>query len=153
LGKDIDTSLLISRVGIDATNVRRLDRSHLASSGKIRGVADAAGDRMKSTVESEQDRPLGFVRWFETTSVGFEASPGKGGTRITDVTNGSVAARSGLRKGDVITAIDGEAVKDSVEDFRKQVRRGSVQDGCIVTVTRDNEVRSLVFDFRAEGGK
>lgn len=151
LGSRVEDSLVISRGGIGAANLKDISHCHLASSGKIAGLPNP--DKWAPIVEAEQGKPLGFVRWFETSAVGLEATPVRGGMRVTKVAEDSVAGRAGLRVGDVISALDGEAAKDTPDGFRKQVRRGSVQDACVLTVTRDGTARPVTLDFRTETGK
>jgi PDZ domain len=152
LHQDVRHNLIIARDGIDATNCKYVFDSHLASSGKI-AVADKSETRKGLAVEASQVRPLGFIKWFETSTIGFESGPVWNEHKVATVTPGSVADSAGLRASDVITRIDGEPVKDSREEFRKQLRRGSVQDACELTVVRTGRTMSIVLDFGADNKK
>jgi hypothetical protein len=149
---DVDRSLLVSRGGISAGS-QSIVASHLTSTGKIDAAPRPLNKRLASKIEAEQERPLGFIRWFETTTVGFEITPESRGMRVSEVLTGSVAAAGGLRTGDVIAAVDGQRAGATAEEFRKQIRRGSVQDACAITVIRDSKELTLNLDFQADNRK
>jgi serine protease Do len=64
------------------------------------------------------------------------------GALVADVTSGSPAEDSGLERGDIITAFDGKAVKDS-HDLPALVAATPVDKEVTVTVLRDGKVRQL----------
>lgn len=64
------------------------------------------------------------------------------GAFVSDVTPGSGAAKAGIRKGDVVTSLDGEPVR-SMDDLILQVRRKAVGDTVKLTVVRDGEELSV----------
>ena len=49
---------------------------------------------------------------FPSLGASLADKPGAGGPTVTDVRAGSAAERAGLRKGDVVTALDGQATSD-----------------------------------------
>jgi len=69
---------------------------------------------------------------------------GKSGVRLTDVYEGRSAAKAGLKVGDIITAIDGEAVRASrpehIDLFPVMVRQRRVGQTVKLTVIRDGKV-------------
>jgi membrane-associated protease RseP (regulator of RpoE activity) len=62
----------------------------------------------------------------------------EGGAEIVDVAGGSPADQAGLQAGDVITDVDGSAVR-SASDLRQQVRSRQSGDQVTVTYTRDGD--------------
>lgn len=60
----------------------------------------------------------------------------KGGLYIISVTNGSAAAKAGIKDGDIITAFDGTAI-DSFKAFRKLLYEKKVGDTVEVTYERN----------------
>lgn len=64
------------------------------------------------------------------------------GVLVTSITDGSVAAKAGLKAGDVITAIDGAAV-DSVSDVRRRVDRLDEGEEFSLAITRDRKAMTL----------
>lgn len=77
------------------------------------------------------------------------------GVIVSSVTQGSAAERAGIKRGDVITAIDGTAVTDT-NSFRNRV--ASTQPGTQVTLTverdnREQQVRATLGEFVPETAK
>ena len=64
----------------------------------------------------------------------------KKGVYIFQVVPGGPADQAGLRKGDVITAIDGDEIK-GVSDLRAKIAEHSVGDKIELTVQRGNQER------------
>jgi putative serine protease PepD len=68
-------------------------------------------------------------------------APG-GGAQVAEATAGGPAADAGIAAGDVLTAIDGEAVNDP-EDVAQAIEDKSPGDRVSVTVTRDGSERTI----------
>jgi len=72
---------------------------------------------------------------------------GKSGVRLTDVYEGRSADKAGLKVGDIITAIDGEAVRASrpehIDLFPAMVRQRRVGQTVKLTVVRDGKVLTI----------
>lgn len=98
----------------------------LISGGKIEPLRRAGSQVL---VRQNDPRPLGFVRFFETARVGVEASePQAGGVRVTAVAPAGTFAAAGLRQGDLITQVDGQATA-SPEALRRALLRRVVEGG------------------------
>jgi hypothetical protein len=152
LRRDVQNSFVIARDGIDATACDSVSDSCLTSSGKIDGMEKSDAKRRFKSLPL-QAKPLNFVQWFDLAVVGFDGASVEVGLKVAAVTAESVAHRAGLHSGDVIQQIDGEPVKASKEKFRDQLRRGSVQDVCELTVLRAGKTTSIFLDFRADNLK
>jgi serine protease Do len=77
------------------------------------------------------------------------------GVIVSSVKSGSAAEKAGIKRGDVITAINGTAVNDP-NTFRNKV--ASTQPGTEVTLTvlrdnREQELRATLGEFTPEGAK
>jgi S1-C subfamily serine protease len=77
--------------------------------------------------------------------VSFEAADN--GVAITEVAAGSPAETAGLQAGDIITAVDGEAV--TVNSFPRLIRGKSVGDEVVFTLTRDGEEQEITVTLGA----
>jgi S1-C subfamily serine protease len=77
--------------------------------------------------------------------------PNGGGVRITQVVSGSPADDAGLKKDDVITAVDGRSVK-SVDDVRSALENKSPGDRVTFSVRRDGQEEevTVILGRRAE---
>ena len=70
------------------------------------------------------------------------------GAEVREVVSGSPADEAGLRRGDVVTAVDGRPVKDS-ESLTATVRQFAPGDAAEVTVRRDGEEQTMEVTFAA----
>lgn len=80
----------------------------------------------------------------------FTGSWTRGGIYITDVTSNSNAAYAGLKRGDVVTAVDGKQIS-SYSDIKKIIDSHSVSDTVAFTVYRNGQ--SLTLSFRLQEAK
>jgi hypothetical protein len=129
----VGDSIIISSVKISADRAKK---------------RKAESARSNVYVENEAT-PFNFVKWFTTGEIGLEVSTATDAVRIDKLHDGKLPSKCGLKVSDLITAVDGGKV-DSTETFRKLLRRGSVQDRCVLTVQRDGTPMELTLDFRAE---
>lgn len=70
--------------------------------------------------------------------LGVVTDQGEGGAKITSVTENSAAAKAGLKKGDVITKVDGEDI-DNPEDLTKAIRSHKPDETVTITYKRDGK--------------
>jgi hypothetical protein len=90
--------------------------------------------------------PLGFVKFFDASRAGVQIEAAKSGVRVKDLDASRSFAKAGLRKGDIIVAVDGEAV-DSVDTFRRLLRHSLVvDDGLSLRVLRDGRTHEVWLD-------
>lgn len=146
-GIEILNSVIVARGSIKCP--LHVKDSILVASGKVdtsRGLVP--GQRETNCIREEDATPLGLVKWFTPADVGLEVTPAKDSVRVEKLHDGKLPARAGLKVGDLITAVDRGKV-DSAETFRKLLRRGSVQDRCVLTVKRGDETLDVTLDFRA----
>lgn len=64
------------------------------------------------------------------------------GALVESVSNGSGAKEAGIRKGDIVTELDGDAIR-SMDDLILQVRRKKVGDTIELTILRNDEERKV----------
>jgi hypothetical protein len=81
-----------------------------------------------SKVVEKEPKPLGFVKFFDPADVGIKVEKADGGVRVKEAAKGKMFAEAGLRADDVVTAVDGEAVKDA-EQFRRVLRAKLALEG------------------------
>jgi S1-C subfamily serine protease len=89
--------------------------------------------RQNTEIKEHEPNPLGFVKWFDAASVGVTVGPAEGGVRVKAA--GKSFAVAGLRAGDLLTALDGEAVK-SPDEFRLLLRAKLADGGKMALAVR-----------------
>ena len=117
--------------------VEPIDDAELFESA-IRGmVADL--DAHSEYLNANEYRDIRISTTGSYTGVGIEVADVDGRLRVVTPIAGSPAARAGIRRGDILLAVDGEAVK--VGDRRDTLRRlrGTVGTKVRLTVGRDDD--------------
>jgi len=93
----------------------------------------AQAEKLKAMPRTERRVSLGFMPDFAQAS---------GGVKVGMVTPGGAAAAAGLQTGDIITAIDGEAL-DTLIDYTAALRTHAPGDVVALTVRRGAETLTL----------
>ena len=75
-----------------------------------------------------------------------------GGVYVTGVTEGGAASESGIRKGDIITSVDGHKI-DNATTLTEQIGRRRPNDKVTLSVKRGNEVKHFDVTLRNKAGK
>jgi hypothetical protein len=115
--------------------------SRLISCGKVEFKHPEKVHESK-VVENER-KPLGFVTFFDPAEAGVKVESAEGGVRVKEAARGKPFAAAGLRAGDVVTALDGSAVKDA-EGFRRLLRAKLAVEGTTTFhVRRDQKTMEI----------
>jgi hypothetical protein len=135
----IRRSLVIARGTISCEG--RVDSSRLISCGEVRlKYPKIVTD---SKIVEKESKPLGFVKFFDTADVGITVETAEVGARVKSAEKGKPFAASGVRANDLITEVNGQAVKDA-ESFRRLLRAGLAVDGeTVLKVRRDKQVSEV----------
>src|SRR5262249_10898994 len=80
-----------------------------------------------SIIKQNEGNPLGVIKFFDPGVLGIELGKVEGGVRVEAVRDGKPFAQAGIRKDDIVVAIDGVKV-DSPETCRRLLRRRVVED-------------------------
>jgi hypothetical protein len=118
-----------------------IDGGLVLAGGKVTGVR-----RPGAIIRDNQPKLLGWVRFFEIADAGLDVELADGGVRVTKVIDQQPPQKTGLRAGDLITAMDGKPFKD-IEEFRRLLRRSTVQNASKFTVRRDGTSLELTASF------
>ncbi|HEX9078468.1 MAG TPA: ChaN family lipoprotein, partial [Desulfuromonadaceae bacterium] len=146
--------------GIPRRVFRRLPVSYVLIGGREIEIPPEKQDRLMDVTMPEFPlRPYDFVAF-----QAYESLPGAGislgvtvepsatgrGLVVIGVAQGSNAERAGVRKGDLLLALDGETVKDTV-DLITGVKRKRPGDHGTLQVERQGRALKLDVLFQAEG--
>jgi 2-alkenal reductase len=130
----------------------------LRGDGSSDPVAEGLGFAISSnTVKAVSDqliaqgyiaRPFLGIQWQPITPDAAEAYalPVKWGAYVTQVTEPSPAATAGLREGDIITQLGGQAI-DEEHSFINLLLRHRPQETVSLTFLRDGEARAVQVDL------
>jgi len=153
-----DHAVIVARnnVRIEHAESRRL-QSHIYAGGHVefdsfthkneRVPFDARTSVLEgSEIKEGVRRPLDFVRFFETSDVGVEASASEKSVKVEKLTASSPLSKGGLKVGDMVFAIDGNKIPDA-DTFRRQLRRAYVSQEGIFSVRRDGKELEITVSF------
>ena len=147
-GKAMQQALLFAEVmeRVKREYVEPVDDAELLDAA-IRGMVSDL-DAHSEFLDAEEYRDIRISTTGSYTGIGIEVSTQDGILKVISPMAGSPAARSGIRSGDAIVAVDGEAVEpDSVQDAMNRMR-GRAGTRISVTVDRDGE--AITHEMRRE---
>jgi PDZ domain len=149
---NVSSSLVIARGSITIEGTAEV--SHLIA-GKSVKIANPLEPRMsdnplvqrdievtKVIVEENKAKPLGFVTFFELSTVGVEVKVAEGVVRVGAVADGKAFAQAGVRKDDVITDVGGKK-PDSAESLRRLLRDALAIGDATVTLKRGDKTETV----------
>jgi uncharacterized iron-regulated protein len=146
--------------GIPRRAFRRLPASYVLIGGKEIDIPAAMKDRMMNVKLPEFPMPpydfqvyLAYEKLPKTgvtLGVMFEPSPTGHGLEVNNVVHGSNAERSGLQRGDLLLALDGEALTDSF-DLIYAVEQKHPGDHGTLKVERKGQTIHLDVVFQTSG--
>ena len=126
--------------------VEPVDNAELLDAA-IRGmVADL--DAHSEFLDANEYRDIRISTTGTYTGIGIEVTEKGGGLRVISPMAGSPAARSGIRSGDEIVAVDGHVVEP--ENLQESMGRMRGRAGSRITVTVDREGETITHDMRRE---
>jgi len=119
---------------------------YTAPSGTPVNLEIRRGDRTVKVSLRAAQPPQGLGLRFLESNVGLEVEESRGTLVIRRVTDGSQAARQGLRPGDVVLGANGQEVTKP-EDLGREVLRGIERGGLLLAVQRGRFVYNLDFQM------
>jgi hypothetical protein len=131
--------LVIARGTVRCPSI--VEESRIIAGG---GVQYAARSEVLNTkVKEKETNPLGFIKFFDPAEVGIKVESAEGGVRVREAAKDKPFATAGLRAGDLVTALDGAAVKDA-EGFRRLLRaKVAVEGTTTFHVRRDQKTLEI----------
>jgi hypothetical protein len=138
-------SILLVDGDIDLSESQSLEHSVIRASGGIR--LKPGYEPVNCKIEARAKDATAPYKFFELADVGLSVVDDEEGMVVAQVKPGTPFGNSGLKKGDVIQAIDDVPPGHSSE-FRKSVRRAMVRQGdCLLSVARGREKIDLPVYF------
>jgi membrane-associated protease RseP (regulator of RpoE activity) len=154
VGKHVSKCLIIARGNI--TIREYADRSTLIAQGSVTiakppepvsavPFADPERElrrreewRERTVVEEKAVRPLGYITYFELSTVGVEVKAVDKVVAVAAVADGKAFAAAGVKAGDVITAVNGQK-PESAEALRRLLRDALAVGDATVTLKRGDK--------------
>jgi membrane-associated protease RseP (regulator of RpoE activity) len=134
----VDTCLIIARgkvtVGGFAATCTLIAGETVTIDKPLTRVVEGLDNVIKEGVA----KPLGYITFFELSTVGVEARADGKAVRVAAVTDGGAFALAGVKVGDVVTDVGGKA-PDSPEALRRLLRDALALGDATVTVLRDGK--------------
>jgi membrane-associated protease RseP (regulator of RpoE activity) len=137
----IAQSLIIARGDIRAK--RGATASTLIAGGRVvleEKMRTGAGRH--NEIKENESNPLGYITFFELSTVGLEVKVADRAVSVAKVAEGKPFVAAGLRPGDVITAIDGKR-PDSAGSLRRLLRDALALGDATVTLKRGDATHTV----------
>lgn len=113
----------------------------------IRGATPAHNERLANSLsELERDLPRLAIILSNEVKLGILGEPDPRGLRLTEVMNGSAAARIGLVSGDILTTVAGQPVA-SLREVCQHICRCQPGETLTLQYIRGTESRSQQVEF------
>jgi hypothetical protein len=150
---NVRTSLIVARGSISIKGTAH--SSTLISGGTvtitippepIRRVADPQFqkelDTRKVIIEEKVSKPLGYITFFELSTVGVEVKVADKAVTVAKVAEGQPFAKAGVKAGDVVSAVNGKK-PDSAESLRRLLRDALALGDATVTLQRGDKSETV----------
>lgn len=92
----------------------------------------------KVVTEEKVRKPLGYITFFELSTVGVEGTAAGGAVRVTAVAEGGEFDAVGVKVGDMVTAVEGKK-PDTAESLRRLLRDALAVGDATVTLRRGDK--------------
>jgi hypothetical protein len=147
VGGRVGHSLIIARgqitaAGLDLANTLIAGRAVIIKQAVLPPKRDLLLLNLQNSVEENNARPLGFITFFELSTVGIEAKAVGKVVQITAVADGKPFAQAGVRVDDIITEVNGKK-PDSPESLRRLLRDALAIGDSTVKLQRGEKVETV----------
>jgi carboxyl-terminal processing protease len=121
---------------------RKVPRRKLADEA-IRGMVKSLDDRFSTYFDPTEYRRFQDVQNSEFSGVGITVTQDPRGLRVSQVFPGSPARKAGVRRGDVIVAVDGTTLRGRTQDQSVALIKGRSGTGVTLRMLRDGKTREV----------
>jgi carboxyl-terminal processing protease len=121
---------------------RKVPRRKLADEA-IRGMVKSLDDRFSTYFDPTEYRRFQDVQNSEFSGVGITVTQDPRGLRVSQVFPGSPARKAGVRRGDVIVAVDGTTLRGRTQDQSVALIKGRNGTGVTLRMLRDGKAREV----------
>jgi carboxyl-terminal processing protease len=121
---------------------RKVPRGKLADEA-IRGMVKSLDDRFSTYFDPTEYRRFQDVQNSEFSGVGITVTQDPRGLRVSQVFPGSPARKAGVRRGDVIVAVDGTTLRGRTQDQSVALIKGRNGTDVTLRVLRDGKAREV----------
>lgn len=119
------------------------EASTLVAGGKVTlGEKRRTDADLYNVIKENETNPLGYVTFFELSTVGVEAKLADTAIKVTAVADGKPFAKAGVKAGDVITGVNGKK-PDSAESLRRLLRDALAVGDATVTLRRGDKTETV----------
>ncbi|MDD3626848.1 MAG: Do family serine endopeptidase [bacterium] len=97
--------------------------------------------------DSVTDKELGLTvsNITETLAKQYKISPGIKGVVIIELKSNSVAGKSELKEGNIITEINRKKI-NNVEDYKKEISKANIKNGILFLINKDNSSEYIILE-------
>jgi carboxyl-terminal processing protease len=147
---DDDTAAQAEAFDVIKDNYRRSVPDRQLRNGSISGMVRALHDRFSHYFSADQYRLFQQSISGQFSGVGMTVAKARRGLLVTGVYDGTPASRSGIKPGDVITAVNGQSIAGESADLATARIKGKPGTYVTLTVLRSSPPKRRVIKVRRE---
>jgi carboxyl-terminal processing protease len=121
---------------------RKVKRKHLLDAS-LAGAVDSLGDRFSHYIDPSEYQQFEESTNGEFEGVGLNVQEDPKGLRVVNAFEGGPAAKAGLRKGDLIVAVDGQPLKGRSSNYSTDLIKGPSGTSVRLSVVRGGQGREV----------
>lgn len=135
--------IIVARGNIVTTD--RVDQTDLIAGGQVTATQRVSvGKRPTCEFIQNEKNPLGFIKFFELTTVGVTVSVRANAVVVTRIEANSVCEQSGMQVNDTILEVNGKKPTNA-ESFRRLLRDKLALGDATVKIQRDKVIHAITL--------
>jgi S1-C subfamily serine protease len=143
---NVGRSLIIARGSISikgTTETNTLIAGGTVTIGKPREPTNPRAEMSsRDIIEEKAKKPLGYITFFELSTVGVEVKVADKAVTVAAIADGKTFAAAGVRVGDIVTAVNGQK-PDSAESLRRLLRDALALGDATLTLNRGDKTQTV----------
>jgi S1-C subfamily serine protease len=96
----------------------------------------------ENVIKENESNPLGYIKFFELSTVGVEAKLADTSVKVTAVADGKPFAKAGVKVGDAIAGVNGKK-PESAESLRRLLRDALAVGDATLTLKRGDKTETV----------
>lgn len=147
-GKKVVIEVIGDKILVDGKEVKESDKDGdiIVRRHKIKDVWAFGGDGLTTTLQNYGRNFRMFDMSENRAMLGVTTEQAEGGAEVQTVSEGSAAEKAGLKKGDIIRAIDDTKI-ETPDDLSEAIREHKPGDKVSISITREKKEQKITAEL------